>query len=202
MWFVHDALLEATLLCVMPLHAVRNYMWRIDSRTRDFRWLTCIYKSAGCSFAELLGFVGQCHFNYAWDVTGWGLHSDGVRRNQLQRRNSTRWAFNEDFRFLLTAPQRREAPTSTHCRKRSALFNEVPIVLSDSPKCLFDIISRLPKKENIVCPPDSHFGPEVFLRSVAEQSFQVLKTSGALVEMEISLPYKRLNVWVSLQKVF
>uniref|UniRef100_A0A8C3UCJ2 Secreted protein n=1 Tax=Catharus ustulatus TaxID=91951 RepID=A0A8C3UCJ2_CATUS len=44
---------------------------------------TCVNEPAWCSFAELFGFVGQCHLHHAGDVPRGRLDADGVRRDQL-----------------------------------------------------------------------------------------------------------------------
>lgn len=45
--------------------------------------LTCVNESSRSSFAELFGFVGQCDFYDPRDVPRRGLHTDGMRSNQL-----------------------------------------------------------------------------------------------------------------------
>lgn len=45
--------------------------------------LTCVNESSRSSFAELFGFVGQCDFYDTRDVPRRGLHTDGMRSNQL-----------------------------------------------------------------------------------------------------------------------
>lgn len=45
--------------------------------------LTCVHKSARCTFAELLRLVGQGDFYNARDVSRRGLHSDGMGCNEL-----------------------------------------------------------------------------------------------------------------------
>lgn len=47
--------------------------------------VTCVNEAPRCSFAELFGFVGQRDFHHPWDVPGRGLHTDGVRSDQLER---------------------------------------------------------------------------------------------------------------------
>ena len=45
--------------------------------------LTDIGEAAGRALAELLRLVGQRHLHHAGDVSGWRLHTDRVRRNEL-----------------------------------------------------------------------------------------------------------------------
>ena len=45
--------------------------------------LTDVDKAAGRSLAEHLGFVGERHLHHARDVSGRGLHPDGVAGDQL-----------------------------------------------------------------------------------------------------------------------
>lgn len=47
--------------------------------------LTSVDESAGSTFAELFGFVGESYFNNSWNVPWWCLNSDGVGRYQLQK---------------------------------------------------------------------------------------------------------------------
>lgn len=48
-------------------------------------FLTCVNEPAWGSFAELFGFVRQCHFHNSRDVPGRGLDSDGMRGYKLRR---------------------------------------------------------------------------------------------------------------------
>lgn len=45
---------------------------------------TCVDEASRRSFAELLGFVGQCDFHDPRDVSGWRLNTDGVGRDELK----------------------------------------------------------------------------------------------------------------------
>lgn len=44
---------------------------------------TCVDEASRCAFAELFGFVGQRDLHHPGDVSGWSLHSDGVRGDEL-----------------------------------------------------------------------------------------------------------------------
>ena len=50
---------------------------------RESRILTHIDEAAGAALAELPGLVGEADLDNAGDVTGRGLHPDGVTRDQL-----------------------------------------------------------------------------------------------------------------------
>ena len=45
--------------------------------------LTCVDEAAWGSFAELLGLVGEGDLHDSRDVARWGLHPDGMGRDEL-----------------------------------------------------------------------------------------------------------------------
>lgn len=47
--------------------------------------LTCVDETARGSFAELLGLVGEGDLHDPGDMAWWGLHPDGMGRDQLWR---------------------------------------------------------------------------------------------------------------------
>lgn len=57
----------------------------IQSRKRE---LTGVDKPPRSTFTELLGFVGQGHFNDSRNVPRWGLHADGMGGDELQEPHS------------------------------------------------------------------------------------------------------------------
>lgn len=46
---------------------------------------TCVDEASGCAFAELFGFVRQRDLHHPGDVSGWRLHTNGMRGDQLRR---------------------------------------------------------------------------------------------------------------------
>lgn len=46
---------------------------------------TCVDEASRCAFAELFGFVGQRDLHHPGDVSGWCLHPDGMRRDELRK---------------------------------------------------------------------------------------------------------------------
>lgn len=52
--------------------------------------LTSVDKPPRSTFTELLGFVGQGHLHDSRNVPRWGLHADGMGRDELQKTHSER----------------------------------------------------------------------------------------------------------------
>lgn len=87
-FFIGGAKQNSEKIIILPNHSAllsqTPNFYGMRQKMRNICVFTCINEAARSSFTELLGFVRQCNFYEAWDVSRRSLDSDCMRSDELQ----------------------------------------------------------------------------------------------------------------------